>query len=334
MTQTPPSNPTAPRGVRLVAIIVGALLFLRLDSGFAQLYPTRAVKLVVAQAPGAHNDVIARLFGQALADLWKQPVVVENHGGAGGTIGASLVAKAPADGYTLLIGGENNLALAPILVTNLPYDPIKDFIPIARLARVPYALAVNARIPARSLPELVAYARAHPGALTYGSGGTGSMSSLGAELLKSAENLDIIHIPYRGSAPAVMALVGGQVDMVITDLSLLAQHEKTGALRLLAAAGAKRAPAAPDLPTIAEQGVAGFALDPWYGVVAPAGTPPDVVATLVSALSEVVRKPETRQSLEQLGYEPIVETPAQFAVAIRADIEKYSNLLKRAGIRD
>src|ERR1700694_2682464 len=293
--------------LRVALFCVLALGYVALSSeiAVAQSYPSRPIKLVVAQAPGAQNDVIARLFGDRLAELWKQPVVVENHGGAGGTIGADLLAKAPADGYTLLVGGVNNLALAPALLKDLRYDPATDFAPIGGLARVPYALAVNRSVPVTTLAELIAYARANPGRLTYGSGGNGTTARLGAELLKSATGVDILHVSYKGSAPSILALVSGEVDMMFADLSLLVPHAKTGALRLIAAAGAKRASAAPDLPTVAEQGVPGFAIEPWYGLVAPAATPPDVLAKLAGGLHEVMRMPGMRQRLEQLGYEPI-----------------------------
>src|SRR6266567_3100972 len=298
----------------------------------AEPYPSKPIKLVVAQPPGGQTDVIVRLLGDRLSELWKTPTVVEYHGGAGGTIGADLVAKAPADGYTLLAGGLSNLAIAAALVKDLRYDPIRDFAPVGGMARVPYALAVNRSVPATTLPELIAYARAHPGRLTYGSGGIASSSSLGAEMLKSMAEIDIVHVAYRGTAPSIQALVSGEVDMMFADLSLLAPHAKGGTLRLIAAAGAKRATAAPELPTVVEQGVPGFAIEPWYGVVAPVGTPPDVLAKLAEGLHETVRTREIVQRLEQLGYEPMMDTPTQFGAFIRSEAEKYAALIKRAGI--
>ncbi len=315
----------------LAALTIGSFA-LHAGDAIAEPYPSKPIKLVVAQAPGAQNDVLARLLGHRLTELWKEPAIVEYHGGAGGTIGADLVAKAPADGYTVLVGGLNNLAVAAALVKDLRYDPIRDFAPIGGMARVPYALAVNRSVPATTLPELIAYASAHPGRLTYGSGGTGSSSSLGAELLKSMAGLDIVHVPYRGAAPSIMALVSGEIDMMFADLALLAPHAKAGTLRLIAAAGAARASSAPDLPTVAEQGLPGFAIEPWYGLVAPTGTPPDVVAKLADGLHETLRTPEIRQRLGQLGYEPMVDTPAQFGALIRSETEKYAALIKRAGI--
>lgn len=298
----------------------------------ADPYPSRPVRLVIPQPPGAQNDVLGRMLGEHLTEIWKQPVVVENHGGAGGTIGAELVAKAPADGYTVLIGGLNNLAVAPTLVSDLRYESMRDFVPIGGVARVPYALAVNRRVPAHTLAELIAYARANPGRLTYGSGGAGSMSNLGAELLKSLAGLDIVHVPYRGSAPSIKALVAGEIDMMFADLSLLAVHAKAGTLRLIGGAAAARASAAPDLPTLAEQGLAGFAIEPWYGVVVPAGTPQEVIVKLAEGLHETLQAPDIRQRLERLGYEPMTDTPAQFGVLIGEETGKYAALIKRAGI--
>ncbi len=299
----------------------------------AQPFPTKPVRIEVGYAPGAQNDVMGRILAQALADYWMQSVVVENHGGAGGSVGAGMIATAAADGYRLLFGGASNLAIAPALQPNLVYDPLKDFVPIGGIARVPYALAVNARVPARSLAELIAYARANPDRLTYSSGGIGSSSSLASELLKSSTGINILHVAYKGSAPAANALVSGEVDLMFADLSLLAPHDKAGTIRLLAVAGTKRAAAAPNLPTVAEQGVPGYALEPWYGLVAPAGTPPEVMARLATAFAAVRDAPEVREKFERLGYELIVDTPAEFGALIRAEIERYASLIKKAGIR-
>jgi tripartite-type tricarboxylate transporter receptor subunit TctC len=298
----------------------------------AQPYPSRPVRLIVPQAAGAQNDVLARLLGERLTAFWKEAAVVENHGGVGGTIGADLVAKAPADGYTVLVGGLNNLVVAPALTSDLRYDPIRDFAPVGGLARVPYALAVNRRVPANTLAELVAYARANPGRLSYGSAGNGSMSNLGAELLKSMAGLDIVHVPYRGSAPAIKALVSGEVDMIFSDLSQLAQQAKAGSVRLLAAAGTARVATAPELPTVAEQGFPEFGIEPWYGVVVPAGTAPEIVSKLADGLHETLNAPEIQQRLQQLGYEAMRDTPEQFGALIRDETRKYATLIKRAGI--
>jgi tripartite-type tricarboxylate transporter receptor subunit TctC len=316
----------------LVSALLCALVGLPSEDAIAQPYPSKPIKLVVALAPSGPSDVIARIFADSLSDILKVPFVVENHAGAGGTIGANLVAKAPADGYTLLVGGSFNLALAPALVSKLPYDPIKDFAPIGGLARVPYAFAVRPGVPASTLPELIAYARANPARLSYGSSGVGSSSSLGVELLKGTAGVDILHVPYKGSAPAVTALVAGQIDMVCMDLALLMPHVKAGTLRLLAAVGAKRSSMAPDLPTAAEQGLPGLVLEPWHGLVAPVGISAEVRERLVAALNQAVRTPELRRRLEQQGYEVIILTPDAFGALIGSDTGKYARLIQTAGI--
>jgi tripartite-type tricarboxylate transporter receptor subunit TctC len=299
----------------------------------ADNYPSRPIRLVVAQAPGGPTDTIGRMLAQQLGEILDQPVVVENRGGVGGTIGADFVAKAPADGYTLLVGGMNNLAIAVALNRNLPYDPVQDFVPIRGIARVPYALAVNAKVPAVSVPELVALVRAHPGRLTYASGGIGSLSAFAAELFKSMASLDIVQIPYKGSAPAVADVVAGHVDIVFADLALLAPHAAAGTLRLLAAAGEARAPGAPDLATVAEQGYPGFAMSAWYAVVAPAATPAAVIARLDEALGETMRDDNLRQRLLRQGYQPIDAPAPVLGAMIRSDIARLGSLAESAGIR-
>jgi len=319
--------------LRAALLPIAALLTLNAQGASSETYPSRPIRLVVAQAPGGQNDAIARMLTQSLADILKQPVVIENRGGVGGSIGADVVAKAAPDGYTLLLGGSNNLAIAVGLQRNLPYDPVRDFAPIGGIAQVPYALAVNAKVPAGAVAELVAYARAHPAGLTYGSGGAGSTSGLAAELFKSIAEVDIVEIPYKGSAPAVADLVSGHVDIMFVDLALVQAHAKSGTLRLLAAAGETRAPNAPGLPTVAEQGYPGFAITAWYGLVAPAATPAPVIARLEQALSDVLRSDDFRQRLLQQGYEPIDAPPAALSAMIRGDIARFTALIRSAGIK-
>jgi tripartite-type tricarboxylate transporter receptor subunit TctC len=299
----------------------------------SQPYPTRPIKLVIPQASGGHSDVIGRILGPKLAEILQQPVVIDNRSGAGGTIGADLVARAPRDGYTLLLGGSNNLSIAVTLTGEARYDPVRDFAPIGGVAVVPYALAVRAGVPATTFTELLTYARAHPGRLNYGSSGIGSTSSLTVEWIKSATGVNIVHVPYRVTAQAVLALLSAEIDVVVTDLSLLTPHAKAGTLRILAVAGEKRAASAAEIPTVAEQGIPGFAIEAWYGIVAPAGTPPDIVAKLAGALRETLQSPDVQQRFDELGYETILDTPAQFGAFIRADVERYAKVIRRAGLR-
>ena len=296
-------------------------------------YPTKSIRLIVPFAPGGPNDILGRIVGQKLSELWGHPVVIENRGGAGGTIGIDAAAKSPPDGYTIAMGGSSNLAVAPGLYAKLPYDPLRDLAPIGNVAIVPYVLAVNPRVPARSIKELVAIARSRKGLLSYGSSGTGAMSHLAAELFKAAADADIVHVPYKGTAPAVTDMIAGQIDMMFADLAAVAAHENAGKLRLLAAAGSKRSAAAPQLPTMAEAGVKDYAVDAWFGMVAPAGTPKDVIVKLNAAVVNALKAQDVKQRFDQLGYEAIGDTPEQFGATIKTDIDKFGRVIKSAGIK-
>ena len=319
------------RSYRFVTFV--ALLFVAGAALAAETFPSRAIRLVIPQPAGGHSDVIGRTLGPKLAEILQQPVVIDNRAGAGGTIGAELVARAVPDGHTLLLGGTNNLSIAVALLTEVRYDPLRDFVAIGGVANVPYALAVRQGVPVKTLGELLAYARAYPGRLNYGSSGVGSTSNLAVEWIKSATGVNIVHVPYRVTAHAVQALLASEIDIVVSDLSLLAPHAKAGTLRTLAVAGAKRAAAAPEVPTVAEEGIAGFSIDAWYGIVAPAGTPTNVVAKLSNALREALQSPEVQQRFAEAGYETIVDTPAQFAAFIRSDIERYARVIRQTGLR-
>jgi len=299
----------------------------------AQDYPTRPVRIVVGQSAGSSADAIARLIAESLSALWRQPVNVENKGGAAGTIAADLIAKAPADGYALLLGGQGNLVIAATLEPALRYDPSRDFVPIARLARTPFFLVTSAGVPARTIPELVAYARAHPGKLTYISYGDGSVSRVAFDWLETAAGIELLEIPYKGSASATADLLAGRVDMGLYDHSTVEQHVGAGTLHMLAAVGAARAVSAPDVATVAEQGVRGYAIDPWYGLLAPAGTPPDVVTRISGAIDQIRRTAAFRRRLAELTYEPVIDTPTQFAAIVRSDIATYADIIQRAGIK-
>jgi tripartite-type tricarboxylate transporter receptor subunit TctC len=300
------------------------------ECSLAQSYPDRPVKIVVGTTPGGQGDRIARLVGQSLSQLWGQPVVIENRPGADATIAAEAVAHAPQDGYTLLLAGQSNLVVAPALGRPLQYDPTRDFATIGRVARVPLGFVVRPSLPVKSIPDLIALAKAYPGRLTYGS--SGSQSRLAVELLKTAEGLDIVEIPYTGSGTALSDLVAGRIDMMFFDLVLVRAHVDAGTLRLVAVASSRRAASAPDVPTVAEQGVRGFAVEPWYGLVAPARIPADTLALLRTRLAQLRRMPEIREQLEQLGYEPIEDSPEQFAADIVSDTEKFSAVIKRPEI--
>jgi tripartite-type tricarboxylate transporter receptor subunit TctC len=275
----------------------------------AQPFPNHPVRIVVPQPPGTAPDTVARILAEQLAEYWHQSVVIETKPGAGGTIAADLVAKAPADGYTLLLANPSNMAIAAAVDQGLRYDPIADFTPIGRLIHVPY-FVVTATMPVKSMPELIAYARAHPGRVTYLSFGEATVSHMAFASLNAAAGIDVVEVGYKSTAQALPDLVVGRVDLCLCDITPLRQYVDAGTLRLLGAVGEKRAAAAPEVQTVAEQGVSGFANGMWYGVVAPAGIPPTVRANLVAALAYARQTPAMKQRIESLNYEPIYDDPA------------------------
>lgn len=299
----------------------------------AQTYPAKPLRLVVPFAPGGPNDILGRLVAQKLTEAWGQTVLVENRGGAGGTVGLEAASRLPGDGYSIAMGGTSNLAVAPSLYAKLPYDSVKDFTPIINVAIVPYALAVNPTVPAKNVKELLAVARKKAGYLSYGSSGLGSISSLAAEMLKSMSKTDIVHVPYKGTVPALTDVVSGQIDMMLADLAIIKPHADSGRLRMIAVTGSRRSSVAPDVPTVAESGLPGYELSPWFGVVAPAGVARDLVAKLNGTIGTSLKSPDVVQRLGGLGYEPLGGTAEQFAATIRADIVKYSKIVKSAGIK-
>jgi tripartite-type tricarboxylate transporter receptor subunit TctC len=299
----------------------------------AQSYPAKTIRLIVPFAPGGPNDFLGRLVGQKVTEQVGQTVVVDNRGGAGGTVGMDVAAKSPADGYTLAMGGTSNMAIAPSLYKKLAYDPVKDFTPIINVAHVPYALAVNPTVPANTVKELVALAGRKPGNLSYGSSGTGSVSSLAAELLNAMSKVSIVHVPYKGTAPALTDVVAGQIDMMFADLAVIQPHAAAQKLRVIAVTGARRLSAAPTLPTIAESGLQGYDVSPWFGVVAPAGLPHDIVKKLNGVIAAGLKTPDAQQRLHTLGYELIGGSAEQFAATIKSDVAKYGKVIRAAGIK-
>ncbi|HSN42263.1 MAG TPA: tripartite tricarboxylate transporter substrate binding protein [Burkholderiales bacterium] len=315
------------------AACAASVILLPSAAVFAQArYPGKTIRLIVPFAPGGPNDILGRLVGQKLTERWGQPVVVENRGGAGGTVGLDAAAKSPGDGYTLAMGGSSNMAVAPSLYRKLAYDPLKDFTPIALVAHVPYALGINPVVPAATVRDLIAIARKKPDYLSYGSSGAGSMSSLAAELLKAMSGANILHVPYKGTAPALTGVISGQIDMMFADLALIKRYADDGKLKILAVTGSKRASTVPDVPTVAESGLKGYLIEPWFGVVAPAGVPGDIVTRINSAIVASLKAPDVLQRLGNLGYEPIGGTADDFAKTIREDIAKYAGVVKKAGI--
>jgi tripartite-type tricarboxylate transporter receptor subunit TctC len=322
--------------IRIPAIAAAVAAFLAgllAESALAQVYPSKPIRLIVPFAAGGGNDNVARLVGKRLADSLGQPLVVDNRPGAGGVVGAELAAKAAPDGYTLFLGGVGSHAINPNLHEKLPYDPIRDFSPVALLAQAPLVLAVHPSVPARDIAEFIAYARAHPGRLNYASNGNGSSSQLAAVMFDSMAGVDMVHVPYKGLSPALTDLLAGEVQLMFSSVVAILPHIKAGRLRGLAVTGAKRLPSMADLPTVAESGFPGYEASSWYGILAPAGTPREVVLKLNAELNRALAQPEVRASLVAEGAEPVGGSPEQFAAHIRGEKERLGKLIRDAKIR-
>ncbi|MFA5915400.1 MAG: tripartite tricarboxylate transporter substrate binding protein, partial [Burkholderiales bacterium] len=297
-------------------------------------YPAKPIHLVVPYPAGGPLDIMARAIGQKLTEAWKQPVIVDNRAGAGGNIGADAVAKAAPDGYTLLMGAVATHAINPVLYSKIPYDPIKDFAPVALVAQVPNILVVNPSVPAKSVRELIELARAKPGSLNFASGSTGSTGHLAGELFNTMAGVKMVHIPYKGAAPATTDLLSGQVQLMFDNLASALPNVKAGKLRALAVTTLKRSPAVPDLPTIAESGLPGFDLTTWFGLFVPAGTPPEIVAKLNAEVVRALNAKDMRERLEKMGTEPPADnTPEHFAAFVRSEAAKYAKVVKASGAR-
>jgi tripartite-type tricarboxylate transporter receptor subunit TctC len=296
-------------------------------------YPSKPIRLIVPFTPGGSTDILARSIGQELTKAWGQSVIIDNVPGAGGSIGADKVAKAPADGYTLLMGHIGTLAVNPSLYPKLPYNPVKDFAPVAWVARVPNILVVNSAVPVKSVQDLVAYAKSKPGQLSYGSGGNGSAANLATEYFKMQTGTAIVHIPYRGTAPAVTDLIGGQIQLVFTGAPAVLGHIKSGQLHALAVSSPKRLDAMPDLPTVAESGYKNFEADQWYGVVAPAGTPKDIVQKLNAQINVALNSPELKKRLSAEGAIATPESPEAFGKLIANEIARWQPVISSGRVK-
>ena len=314
------------------SLIALSALFL-CAAAVAQPFPSKQIRVVVPFPPGGAVDFYARVVQQGLAEALGQTVVIDNRAGASGMVGAEHVAKSPPDGYTLLLGNIASLAINVGIYPKMPYDPVKDFTPIMRTIDVNYVLVVHPSVPATTVAELVAHAKANPGKLAYGSAGSGSLPHLATELFKAGTGIDMVHVPYKGGGPMVTDLLGGTVHVVIGDQANLMPHVKSGKLRALAVASARRSPNYPELPTIAEAGVPGFQATAWNALVAPAGTPPDVVRRIHDAFAKTMAQPAVREKLMGAGLEPVGDTPEELARFIPAEIAKWSKIAKDVGAK-
>ncbi len=316
---------------RLLSALAG-LIALAFAAAPAAAFPDRAVRIIVPFPAGGSNDVITRIIAQRLGEIWKQPVVVENRGGAGGNTGAEAVARADADGYTLLLAAPGPLAINPSLFQRLNFDPLKDFAPVALAASVPIVLAVNPQVRASSVAELIALARAEPGKLHFGSSGAGSTNHLAGELFKSLAGINIVHVPYRGAAPAMNDLVAGHIPFMFDNMPAVRPQVAGGKIRAIAVAGSARSSLYPELPTMAEAGVAGFEATAWFGLVAPAATPPAVMKVLIDTTTAVLKEPAIVARFAELGAEPGAVFGEAFGTYLKSEADKWSGIVRAAGL--
>jgi len=295
-------------------------------------YPNKPVRLLVASAPGGGTDINARMLAGGLTGAWSQQVVVDNRSGAGGTIATDIVAKSQPDGYTLLFQGLG-ISYAPALYKNLPFDVRRDIAPVALVATQPFVMAVNAAAPAKSVAELIQLARSKPGQIRYGSGGVGGGSHLGTALFRAMAGIDITHVPYKGTGPAVTALLGNEVQMLIGAMASVVPQAKTGRIRLLAVTGSKRSAMMPELPAIQEAGLPGYSFDVWYGLFAPTGTPRAIILKINADTNGFLKAPETRKQFAKANVEPLGGSVREFENYMREEMARWAKVINEAGIR-
>jgi tripartite-type tricarboxylate transporter receptor subunit TctC len=299
----------------------------------AQDYPTKSIRLLVPFATGGGNDTLGRVFGQKFSDAWGQSVVVENRPGGGGTLATALVARAPADGYTLLLSSIATHAVSPHLYRDPGYDPLKDFAPIGLLGVAPVVMGINLSIPAKSVQEFITLAKAKPGGFKYGSGGNGSVMHTAAMVFSQAAGVEMLHVPYKGAGPAYVALVGSEVDLVIDTTAALLPLVRSGRVRALAVARRTRMPEAPEIPTFVEAGLPAYEANGWYSMHAPAGTPAAIIARLNAEIARAMKQPDMQERFRQLGLDGGGGSPEQLTQFVRSEFLKYAKLIKDAGIK-
>jgi tripartite-type tricarboxylate transporter receptor subunit TctC len=317
----------------IVAAFMFSLCTLAGVASAADTYPTKPIRIIVPFPPGGPADALARIVGDRLGAALGQSVVVDNRPGAGGNIGMELGAKAAPDGHTLVLAPAGNLTVNPFLYRNVPYDVGRDFLPVTVIAAVPNVLVINPQLPVKDLAELIAYAKANPGKLNFSSPGAGSGAHLAGELLKSSAGIELVHVPYNGIAPAVTAVVAGDVQMMFAAAPSALPQVTGGKLRAIAVASPKRIAAAPAIPTLDDSGLPGFDVTSWYSIVAPAGTPPAVVDRLQKEIARALESPDVKAKLAGLGAEPVANTPADFAAMIKVETAKWGKIVKDANIR-
>jgi tripartite-type tricarboxylate transporter receptor subunit TctC len=318
--------------MKLRHLMAAALLAAFSTTGLAA-YPDRPIRLIVAFEAGGSTDIIARLVGQKLAERLGQQVVVDNRGGAGGTIGTEMAARASPDGYTLTMGTTSTHVIAPAALPNVRYDPLNDFTPITLVASTPYLLVLNPGVKATTLKDFIALMKSQPGKLNYASAGAGSTTHLAMEMLKQATGGDIVHVPYKGNGPAGTATIGGQVQALFGSMPAVLPHAKGGRLRPIAVGTAKRSPALPEVPTVAESGYPGFEVSLWLGFFAPKGTPAPIISRLQGELTKIAQSPEMKEQFDRNGADAVTTTQAELVKLMKAELEKYSNVIKKGNIK-
>lgn len=317
-------------------LITACLLCVALAAGaaaMAQSYPTKSIRVVVPFAPGGTTDITGRLAAQKITEAWGQNMIIDNRPGASGMIGADIVARAPPDGYTVLLGSTAEIAINQHLYSKMTYSTEKDLAPVTLAAITPLILVIHPSIPAKSVQELIQLAKAHPGQLTYASAGTGGVQHLAGELLKTTARIDITHVPYKGAGPAIGDLLGGQVSMFFSGMPPAIPHVKGGKLRALAVTTRTRSPAAPEAPTMAEAGVPGFDISNWFAYFVPAGTPKEIVSKLSTELARVLKLADVKEKLASQGAETVGNSPEQLGQFVRAESAKYAKLIKESGAK-
>ncbi|HXS53144.1 MAG TPA: tripartite tricarboxylate transporter substrate binding protein [Usitatibacter sp.] len=313
--------------------LAAALLLALAPLAQAEPYPSKPIHFIVPYPPGGPLDTVARLLARKVSEGVNQPVIVENKPGAGGNIGAEYVAKSAPDGYTILMGAVATHAINPTLYSHIPYDPVKDFAPVTELAWTPNVLVVNPSLPVSNVQQFIAYAKAHPGQLDFGSGSTGSAGHLAGELFNSMAGVQMVHVPYKGAAPAMQDLIAGRVQLMFDNLASSLGHIRAGSVKALAVTTAKRSSMAPQLPTIAESGLPGFDISTWFGVFAPGGTPQPVVQQLHDEFVKALDAPDVRATMKKLGAEPVGNTPQEFAAYIHSEAQKYARVIRASGAK-
>ena len=311
-------------------LVIMAALLAMTGAACAQNYPSKPIRFVAAFPAGGPSDIVARALGKRMSEMLGQPVVVDNRTGAGGNIGAEVVAKSPPDGYTVLLGG-SYLTIAPSLYLKPPFDPVRDFAPIGLVVSNQYAMVSHPSVPARNVKELIRLAKAQPGKLNYASTGPGSPPRLCAELFKSMAGVDIVNVPYKGATPALIDMMGGHVDLYFGGISGTLPHIASGKINALAVTSSRRSSQLPNVPTVAET-LPGYEIITWFGLLAPAGTPKEIVSRLSQVITAIIDEPEMRNYLIGQGVDPVTNTPEQFAAYIRSEVPKFAKIVKAAGI--